>query len=290
MGWPMPPGLRAALVRVGIFALFAVLGYVFIPWLIYPVAGVLVAATLGTFATASIANALCLRIFERARLSDIGLGWTAASRHNVCIGLLGGIVAGAIVVLVPVAVRAADFVSIPVTTDNWRTLLFVSVVLVFGAVGEEMLFRGYAFQVLVRATGPFATILPVSLLFALAHSWNQNITLLALFNTFLWGVLLGYSFLRSGDLWLPIGLHFGWNWVLPVLGVNLSGFTMGVTGYAMRWKMGGLWLSGGAYGPEAGVLTTVIVVLLYFYLEKVSIQPQEPYLLLKDRMVFKDHE
>ena len=66
------------------------------------------------------------------------------------------------------------------------------------------------------------------------------------------------------------------------LGVNLSGLTMGVTGYTIRWKIGGLW-SGGAYGIEGGLLTTVIVVLLYFYLEKAPIQPQEPYLLYKDR-------
>src|SRR6266513_588831 len=98
---------------------------------------------------------------------------------------------------------------------------------------------------LLRAVGPFATILPVSVLFGLAHSTNQNVSPLAVVNTVLWGVLLGYAFIRSGDLWLPIGLHFGWNWTLPLLGENLSGFTMGVTGYAMHWKAGVLW-SGGA--------------------------------------------
>jgi hypothetical protein len=43
-----------------------------------------------------------------------------------------------------------------------------------------------------------------------------------------------------------------------------------------------LW-SGGAYGIEGGLLTTAVVALLYFYLEKAPIQPQEPYLLYKDR-------
>ena len=51
---------------------------------------------------------------------------------------------------------------------------------------------------------------------------NLNFGLLPLANTILWGIVLGYSFLRSGDLWLPIGLHFGWNWTLPLLGVNLG--------------------------------------------------------------------
>ena len=97
-------------------------------------------------------------------------------------------------------------------------------------------------------------------------------------NTMAWGVLLGYSFVRSGDLWLPIGLHFGWNWALPLFGVNLSGFTMEVTGYALHWKIGPVW-SGGAYGPEGGVLTSVVVVLLFVYLWKAPIRRQQAFLL-----------
>jgi uncharacterized protein len=118
----------------------------------------------------------------------------------------------------------------------------------------------------------------MSVLFGLAHSSNLNFSWLALVNTILWGIVLGYAFLLSGDLWLPIGLHFGWNWTLPWFGANLSGFTMGVTGYSMHWNIGALW-SGGAYGPEGGLLTTAIVVAVFFYLQRVPIQHQEPFLL-----------
>jgi len=141
-----------------------------------------------------------------------------------------------------------------------------------------MLFRGYGFQILVRAIGLFATILPMAVLFGLAHSPNLNFTWLALVNTFLWGVIFGYAFLRSGDLWLPIGLHFGWNLAMPIFGVNLSGFTMGVTGYSVQWKIGDLW-SGGAYGPEGGLLTTAIAVALFFYLQRAPIEHQDAFLL-----------
>ncbi|HLJ46693.1 MAG TPA: type II CAAX endopeptidase family protein [Bryobacteraceae bacterium] len=277
----MNPKLQSALIHVGVFVVIAFLGIIILPTLLIPF-GVFIAAAMGTFAAAAIANAITLRIFERGRLSDVGLGWTASSRRNLAVGLLGGILAGAIVLLGPVAMRMADLEAVPKEQTHWASILFISVVLLFGAIGEEMLLRGYAFQLLVRAAGPFATILPTSVIFALLHANNPNFGFLAGFNTFLFGVLLGYSFLRSGDLWLPIGIHFGWNWALPLLGVNLSGLTIGVTGYTMHWKIGGLW-SGGAYGPEGGLLTTAIVVLLYFYLEKAPLMPQEPYLLFKDR-------
>ena len=264
--------------RVGTFALIAALGYYFVCPIIILMIGapVLVVSTLGTFAAAAVANAVVLRIYERGNLSSIGLGWTVASRRNLSFGLLGGIGAAIAVIILPVIARVGDFESIAGEHFRWPSLIFVSILLLFGAVGEEMLFRGYGFQVLVRGIGAFATILPVAVLFGLAHSDNINFGPLALLNTILWGVVLGYAYVRSGDLWLPIGLHFGWNWTLPLLGVNLSGFTMNVTGFAMHWKIGAIW-SGGAYGPEAGLLTTGVVVALFFYLIKAPIQQQETF-------------
>ncbi len=268
--------------RAGVFALIAILGYVIFPVVMAAFGTpILVTATLGTFAAAAVANVVVLRIYERGQLTDIGLGWTAASRRNLSLGLLGGIGAALIVIAGPILVRQADLVPVPNEHMQWPSLLFVSIVLLFGAVGEEMLFRGYLFQVLVKAIGPFATMLPMAVVFGLAHSGNPSFTLLPFVNTVLWGVVLGYSFILSGDLWLPIGLHFGWNWTLPLLGVNLSGFTMSVTGYSMHWNIGGLW-SGGDYGPEGGLLTTAILVLLVVYLRKAPIQHQDAFLLREE--------
>jgi len=268
--------------RAGVFALIAILGYVIFPAVMsFLGSPILVTAALGTFAAAAVANVIVLRIYERGQLTDIGLGWTAASRRNLSLGLLGGVGAALIVIAGPILVRQADLVPVPNEHMQWPSLLFVSIVLLFGAVGEEMLFRGYLFQVLVKAIGPFATMLPMAVLFGLAHSANLNFTLLAFVNTVLWGIVLGYSFILSGDLWLPIGLHFGWNWTLPLLGVNLSGFTMSVTGYSMHWNIGALW-SGGDYGPEGGLLTTAILVLLVVYLRKVPIQHQDAFLLREE--------
>jgi uncharacterized protein len=273
--------LLGVVVRVGVFALIAILGYVLFPMILIFFLGdgvLFVVATLSTFATAAVANVIPIRIYERGQLADIGMGWSGAARRNLFLGAAGGVGAGLVVLGGPILVRVADFAPVPNQRFDWPSVLFVSLLLLFGAVGEEMLFRGYAFQVLVRAIGPFATILPIAVLFGLAHSTNQNFTWLALLNTTLWGVVLGYAFIRSGDLWLPIGLHFGWNFTLPLFGVGLSGFTMGVTGFVVRWKIGDLW-SGGAYGPEGGLLTSAIVVALFFYLRSVPVEHQDAFLL-----------
>ncbi len=160
---------------------------------------------------------------------------------------------------------------------SWPTLVFYLVVLLFGAAGEEILFRGYAFQLLIQKIGPWATVLPIGVLFGFAHAGNPNATMLGLANTMIWGIFLGYAFLRSRDLWLPIGLHYGWNAVLPLFGVNLSGLTIEVTRYSYQWDLGPLW-SGGMYGPEGGVLCTIFLIALFFLLSRTPIVPQPAYI------------
>jgi len=68
-------------------------------------------------------------------------------------------------------------------------------------------------------------------------------------------------------------LHFGWNFTLPLFGANISGLRIRVTGYEMSWTAGNLW-SGGEYGPEASVLTFVVLVLLCLYVWKIPVRRQ----------------
>ncbi len=275
------PTKGGVLLRVGIFAFLEIAGmWLFAP-LMYPIAGYFIAAALSTFAAAAVANTIALRVYERGQLSDVGLGWSQASRKNLAWGLLLGAGAALAVLVPPVILRLAEFKPAVGWEPNAGSAAVLVVVLLFGAIGEELLFRGYGFQVLLATVGEFATILPVSVLFGLAHSNNQNANHVGTVNTVLWGLLFGLAFLRSRDLWLPIGIHYGWNVTLPFFGVNLSGFTMKVTGYSLEWKLPDLW-SGGAYGPEAGLLCTGVLAWLFYFLFRAPIERQESFLYHPD--------
>jgi membrane protease YdiL (CAAX protease family) len=260
------------ILRVGLFILIGWLSLIFFGnVLIWVTGSKLIAATMATFAAACLANAITVRIYERGQLSALGLGWGDSSSREFLIGIGSGAAGASLVLLLPVAAGAATFEKVPGSEHVWASLTFISFVLLFGAFGEEMLFHGYAFQLLVRRLGPFATILPAAIIFGLAHLDNPNSNWLGIGNTMLWGVLFGYAYLRTSALWLPIGLHFGWNVALPLFGANLSGFTMGVTGYTLHWTAGALW-SGGDYGPEGSLLTTAIVIVLFFVLHRYTIE------------------
>lgn len=273
---PAPSSLFGLLVRAGLFLLFVRIGGMLFGLALYwTFDSTLVAAALGLFLSAAVASAFVVRIFERGRLEDIGMGWSNASLRHILTGVAGGAAAALCAMLVPVALRLASVTPAadPALAFTPGKFAFLSVILLFGAAGEEMMFRGYAFQILLRNYGPWWVIPPFSALFALAHLDNPNAAPLGIVNTGLWGALLSYAFFRSRDLWLPIGLHFGWNWALPLLGVNLSGFTMGTTGYTLRWTAGPLW-SGGRYGVEAGLPTTAMVVVLALWLWRLRLERQ----------------
>jgi membrane protease YdiL (CAAX protease family) len=269
---PLDPRVGFA-VRIGFYLTIGAILYFFLPPLLFGAFGVVTAATIGLFLVALVTNGLTLRVFDRGSLADIGLGTAPASGRNFLIGLAAASASAALLLAIPVSVGAAHFEVRQNPGFTWGGLAFYLAALLFGAVGEETLFRGYAFQLAIQRFGPYATVLPVAVLFGFGHAANPHSTWLAIFNTVLWGVLLGYAFLRSRDLWLPIGLHYGWNVVLPLFGASLSGLTIEVTRYLYKWDLGSLW-SGGDYGPEGGLLTTIIVLILFPVVRFSPIAPQ----------------
>ena len=259
-----PERLRL-LVRVGVFVLLAVVGQFVFPGLMQPFGGLLVVSALSAFATGALANEVVVRGWERGQLADFGLAWGPASLREFVTGIACGAGGAIVIMLVVLLAGMATFDAVPAAPRAWAGIPLLVIVLLFGSAGEELIFHGYAFQHLVRHLGEFATVLPVGILFGLMHMGNQNVTFLAVFNTMAWGVLLGCAYLRTRALWLPIGMHYGWNAAMPFLGENLSGFTISVTGYELHWRTGVLW-SGGLYGLEGGLFTTGVVAGLFFVL------------------------
>ncbi len=149
--------------------------------------------------------------------------------------------------------------------------------LMLAAANEELAFRGYPFQRLVESIGPVAATAVVSVLFAVVHLWNPGHTWISTLNTALVGVPLSVAYLRTRALWMPIGLHFSWNFLLGYgLGLPVSGFDL--SGSILRAKVhGAAWLTGAGYGPEASVLATAVILgaTLYLLFSKAIYTSQE---------------
>ncbi|WP_326953758.1 CPBP family intramembrane glutamic endopeptidase [Amycolatopsis sp. NBC_01286] len=122
------------------------------------------------------------------------------------------------------------------------------------AVTEELLFRGVLHRILEQRAGSVIAIVVSSLLFGLTHLINGNATL--------WGTLaiaveggtmLAVAYTATRSLWLPIGLHFAWNWLQGgVFGTAVSGADS-EPGLLRTVLSGPDALTGGSFGPEAGL-------------------------------------
>ncbi|MFV1986191.1 MAG: lysostaphin resistance A-like protein [Gemmatimonadota bacterium] len=129
-------------------------------------------------------------------------------------------------------------------------------ILLGAAFVEELLFRGYPFQVLERRFGGVVAIAATSLAFSAAHGPNPNIDVLPLINIGLAGVLLGVAYWRTRSLWFATGLHMGWNWVMAVSELSVSGLDFRMPGFDPVLDGPDL-ATGGAFGPEGGLVVSV---------------------------------
>jgi uncharacterized protein len=149
-----------------------------------------------------------------------------------------------------------------------KTFFGALIVYVLLAAAEEVAFRGYPLQTLLRSHRVFFAALPGSLLFAAVHLANPNVPrdyrLAFMFgNTALAGVWLAVAYWRTRSLWLPLGIHWAWNWALgSVVGLPVSGITSLNRAPLLRAADAGPeWLTGGSYGIEGGAACTVALIL-----------------------------
>jgi hypothetical protein len=197
---------------------------------------------------------------EDHRLAALGLPRTSGMFRQ----LVGGFLLGFVLVLLailPVMLWGGLSFSLRHGVHPVPRIAAALLVLACGALAEELMFRGYPFQHLVEGIGPVGAIVVFSILFGAVHLSNPGASLWGLVNTILIGIVLSVAYLRTRALWLPLGLHFGWNATLglllglPVSGLRLFNVLFRTTATGPRW------LTGGSYGIE-GSATCVVVVLL----------------------------
>ncbi len=135
---------------------------------------------------------------------------------------------------------------------------------VFLTVGlfEEFFFRGYALYTLAEGIGFWPATVILAILFAMAHAPNDGETRIGLISVALFALFACAAIWRTGNLWLAIGAHAGWDWGQSYFyGVNDSGYQL--PGHLLNPHIAGpVWLSGGTVGPEGSALTLLLLVLM----------------------------
>lgn len=249
--WRAWAPVRMALLAVGLIAVD--IGFQLLPALYTPrEPGALrdtaaLAGALTLSAAMIFAYRLGVRLLERRGAEELG-------RRGAVAQLLCGMAVGAGLFVATYAILAGLGY---VTLGRWAGasgLAHASAVAVASAVGEEIVFRGVLFRIVEQSAGSIAAIVVSAALFGLLHAGNHGATLVSTIAIALEaGVLLGLAFAATRSLWLPIGVHFAWNFTeAGVFGAAMSGGRY--TGLVRTSLAGPRLMTGGDFGPEASLV------------------------------------
>jgi len=133
---------------------------------------------------------------------------------------------------------------------------------------EEFMFRGYLLTSLADGIGVRWAAVLTAVLFALAHSGNPNENPAGLVNVAMIGIVFALCVMRTGSLWLPAGIHLGWNWAQTFLiGSNNSG-NPAAGAMLKATPVGHALVSGGTVGIEGSLFSLIgMAVILGFILK-----------------------
>jgi membrane protease YdiL (CAAX protease family) len=140
---------------------------------------------------------------------------------------------------------------------NWSALAQMFAGALIAAVLEELLLRGVLFRIVEESLGSWIALSLSALVFGALHAFNPGATLASTMAIALEaGVLLAAAYMYTRTLWMPIGLHLGWNFTEGgIFGASVSG------GKSQGWLVTDLHgpdlLTGGAFGPEASIIAVL---------------------------------
>ena len=222
---------------------------------------------------------LCGRGLDRRRFVDFGLRSSPRWWADLGAGVAIGAVLMTLIFVVELQagwLRVVDR-NVSAAPDRAFAVAMIDPLVTFIAVGfyEELLSRGYHLRNLAEGlrglklggaqVGPRLALVGATLVsasvFGLLHVGNDNASAISTINVALAGCMLAAGLLWTGQLALPIGLHLGWNFFQGnVFGFPVSGNPMDTRVFAIE-QGGDPLITGGAFGPEAGVIGIVAMLV-----------------------------
>jgi membrane protease YdiL (CAAX protease family) len=220
------------------------------------------------------ATIICGRWIDRRKFTDFGFRFSGKWWRELIFGLILGASLMSLIFLfgwLTGTIRITGHLK-SYLPDGQFSMGFIQALMIYLLVGfyEELLFRGYYLVNLSEGlklkwiNKRWALILAwviSSVVFGLLHADNPNATWISTVNIIVAGIFLGLGMVLTGNLAISIGLHITWNFFQGnIFGFPVSGTRNGATLIATELT-GPEWLTGGAFGPEAGVLGLIAMVL-----------------------------
>lgn len=220
--------------------------------------------TLFSFAFISLLVFFRVKVIEKRSLSSIGFNknnWL----KKYSLGFLIGLVMMSIIVLILLLFGYITVEKNPIQPVGVSAISSVLVILfgwIIQGATEEIVTRGWLLNVLSSKYNIGFGLLISSTLFGLMHLTNPNVNYIAVINIILVGLFYGLYVIKTNDLWSVCGMHSAWNFAQGnIFGFEVSGLDVSVGSLIDLNLVGNNVITGGAFGPEAGIISTFILLV-----------------------------
>jgi hypothetical protein len=202
---------------------------------------------------------LIIFIFRRYvdRKSIVSMGYNIKGKLG---DIIWGIVVGFVLISIGfLTLLITNHLTIESVNFSWSLIIQSFFFFLIAAIIEEIVFRGYILNNLLSSMkNKYLALLISSLLFALIHGLNPNLSIISLVNLVIAGFALGITYIYTKNLWFPIFLHVSWNYFQgPIFGFEVSG--MNAASIIKQNVIGSDLLTGGQFGFEGSVILTILL-------------------------------
>lgn len=219
--------------------------------------------TLFSFAFISLLVFFRVKVIEKRSFSSIGFNknnWL----KKYSLGFLIGLAMMSIIVLILFPFGYITVEKNPIQPVGISAIASVLVILlgwIIQGATEEIVTRGWLLNVLSTKYNIGVGLLISSTLFGIMHLTNPNVNYIAVINIILVGLFYGLYVIKTNDLWAVCGMHSAWNFAQGnIFGFKVSGLDVSVGSLIDLNLVGSDFVTGGIFGPEAGITATFILL------------------------------
>ena len=219
--------------------------------------------TLFSFAFISLLVFFRVKVIEKRSFSCIGFNkYNWLKKYSL--GFLIGLAMMSIIVLILFPFGYITVEKNPIQPVGVSAIASVLVILlgwIIQGATEEIVTRGWLLNVLSTKYNIGVGLLISSTLFGLMHLTNPNVNYIAVINIILVGLFYGLYVIKTNDLWAVCGMHSAWNFAQGnIFGFKVSGLDVSVGSLIDLNLVGSDFVTGGIFGPEAGITATFILL------------------------------
>ena len=206
---------------------------------------------------------LSWKVLFKKDLSWIGLkALNKKEVKNLILGSVMGIAAITLAFILIIISKSGVLVNSLLEPRFSLSLVVYFILFIFVGFAEELLSRGYIIGAMeVSSNNKLFAVMVSAVIFSLMHYGNNGFSLIPFLNIFLVGILFGFMYVKTKSIWLSTGFHITWNFFQGcIYGMPVSGITTPKL-YEMTF-VGNSILNGGTFGPEGGLIVTMVIILM----------------------------